>query len=86
VTGSSWGNGRAIALALASEGAPIVCSDLTSEIRAGGYEKDLTPTHDLIVQTHGKGKAIFQRADASSEDDIKGLVDLAVKTYGRLDM
>ncbi|OAP54925.1 hypothetical protein AYL99_10625 [Fonsecaea erecta] len=86
VTGSSSGNGRAIALALASEGASIVCSDLTTEIRAGGFEKDLTPTHDLIIQTHGQGRAIFHRADASSEDDVRLLVDVAVKTYGRLDI
>ncbi|KIX03937.1 uncharacterized protein Z518_07490 [Rhinocladiella mackenziei CBS 650.93] len=84
VTGSSSGNGRAIALALASEGAYLVCSDLSPELRAGGYEKSQVPTHELIVQQ--KGKAIFQKADASSVDDVKGLVGLAVQTYGRLDI
>ena len=35
VTGSSSGNGRAIALALAAEGATVVCSDLRREAREG---------------------------------------------------
>lgn len=33
VTGSSSGNGRAIALALAAEGAAVVCSDIRREAR-----------------------------------------------------
>jgi NAD(P)-dependent dehydrogenase (short-subunit alcohol dehydrogenase family) len=84
VTGSSSGNGRAIAFALASEGAYLVCSDLTPEVRSGGYEKSSVPTHEAIVQN--KGKAIFTKADVSSEEDVKSLIALAVKTYGRLDM
>jgi NAD(P)-dependent dehydrogenase (short-subunit alcohol dehydrogenase family) len=84
VTGSSSGNGRAIALALASEGAYLVCSDLNEQVRAGGYEKSQDPTHKVIEQQNGK--AIFQKADASSEEDIKSLVDVAVRNYGRLDM
>lgn len=84
VTGSSSGNGRAIALALASEGAYLVCSDLTPEVRAGGYEKTLVPTHELISQQ--KGKAVFQKADTSSEEDVKALIAYAVQTYGRVDM
>ncbi|KAE8137301.1 hypothetical protein BDV38DRAFT_293060 [Aspergillus pseudotamarii] len=83
VTGSSSGNGRAIALA--SEGASVVCSDLTPEVRSGGYEQVQTPTHEEIQQTL-KGKAIFQKADVSSEDDVKALVQLAAERYGRLDI
>ena len=41
VTGSSSGNGRAIALALAAEGAAVVCSDIRREAREGGYETDI---------------------------------------------
>lgn len=83
VTGSSSGNGRAIALALAAEGASVVCSDLDPTVKVGGYEKDPTPTHELIAKT---GKAVFLKADASSEEAIKELVAVAVKEYGRLDM
>jgi NAD(P)-dependent dehydrogenase (short-subunit alcohol dehydrogenase family) len=37
VTGSSSGNGRAIALALAAEGASLLCSDLKPDAVTGGY-------------------------------------------------
>ena len=33
-----------------------------------------------------KGRAVFQRTDVSSEDDIKALIARAVKEYGRLDI
>lgn len=39
VTGSSSGNGRAIALALAAEGATVLCSDLNPEAVVGGYRE-----------------------------------------------
>jgi NAD(P)-dependent dehydrogenase (short-subunit alcohol dehydrogenase family) len=85
VTGSSSGNGRAIALRLAADGATVVCSDLQPEARSGGYEEDSDVyTHDLIVK-HG-GRAIFVKADASSTADMTNLVDTAVAEYGRLDV
>ncbi|KAJ5464328.1 uncharacterized protein N7458_000014 [Penicillium daleae] len=83
VTGSSSGLGRAIAMALASEGASVVCSDITPDLRAGGYEKDNVSTHEVIART---GKAIFKKADASAAEDIEALVKAAVTTYGRLDI
>ena len=64
VTGSSSGNGRAIALALAAESAAVVCSDIRREAREGGYEGDiLTPTDDVIRA--GGGKAEYVEADAA---------------------
>lgn len=83
VTGSSSGVGRAIALALASEGATIICSDLTPDLRLGGYETVTEPTHKLIAKT---GRAIFKKTDVSSPQDVETLVASAVAEYGRLDM
>ncbi|KIM95840.1 hypothetical protein OIDMADRAFT_59622 [Oidiodendron maius Zn] len=83
VTGSSSGVGRAIALALASEGACIVCSDVTPTLRAGGYETDIAPTHEVIAR---RGKAMFKYADVSSAEDVEALVEAAVAEYGRLDI
>lgn len=83
VTGSSSGVGRAIALALASEGAHVVCSDLRPDLRPGGYETETAPTHEVISR---QGKSIFKKADASSPQDVEGLVAAAVEEWGRLDM
>lgn len=83
VTGASSGNGRAIALALASQGARLVCSDLDPAVKSGGYEKSQTPTHELIAQN---GQAVFKKADVSAGADVRSLVELAVETYGRVDM
>jgi len=85
VTGSSSGNGRAIALALAAEGAAVVCSDLRREAREGGYEGDiLTPTDD-VIRANG-GKAEYVEADAASYAAVENLVDSAVSSFGRLDV
>ena len=49
VTASSSGNGRAIALALSSEGATVVCADLSKNARKEGYEEDIEiDTADVI--------------------------------------
>ncbi|SDE22128.1 SDR family NAD(P)-dependent oxidoreductase [Paraburkholderia lycopersici] len=85
VTGSSSGNGRAIAIALAREGAHIVCSDLKKSALSGGYEKDIEiDTDDVIAQAGGK--ATFVAADASRAADVQSVIDHAVRTFGRLDI
>jgi len=85
VTGSSSGNGRAIALALAAEGAAVVCSDIRREAREGGYEGDiLTPTDD-VVRANG-GKAEYVEADAASYPAVENLVSSAATSFGRLDV
>ncbi|MBM3944252.1 MAG: SDR family oxidoreductase [SAR202 cluster bacterium] len=75
VTGAGSGIGRATALSMAREGARVVASDISGQ---GGRE-----TVDLIVRAGGR--AIFVKADASNEDDVRRLVSETVTTYGRLD-
>jgi NAD(P)-dependent dehydrogenase (short-subunit alcohol dehydrogenase family) len=85
VTGSSSGNGRAIALALAAEGAVLVCSDVRREAREGGYETDIrTPTDD-VIRANG-GRAEYVEADAASYSAVEALVASAVTSFGRLDV
>ncbi|MCU1631037.1 MAG: putative short chain dehydrogenase [Pseudonocardia sp.] len=85
VTGSSSGNGRAIAIALAAEGASVVCSDIRREAREGGYEGDiLTPTDDVIRANGGKAEHV--EADAGSYSAVENLVAAAVNSFGRLDV
>lgn len=78
VTGSSSGMGRAIALALAREGAHIVCSDLKPEAAQHGFEEDKEiPTH--VVITNNGGKSAFQKCDMGKTEEIWSLVEFAVK-------
>lgn len=85
VTGSSSGNGRAIAIALAAEGASVICSDIRREAREGGYEGDIgTPTDDVIRANGGKSE--YVEADAASYSAVQNLVDAAVSSFGRLDV
>lgn len=76
VTGGASGMGRAIAVALAAEGASVVVADVNAD---GGRE-----TVDL-VETAG-GQAQFLATDVSSSDDVRALVDLAVTSCGGLDL
>jgi NAD(P)-dependent dehydrogenase (short-subunit alcohol dehydrogenase family) len=78
VTGASSGNGRAIALCLAEEGASVLCTDLVPEPRGGGYEGDTAlPTHQLIQQ-QGR-KAEFVAADVGNLDQVKRMVEKTIE-------
>lgn len=81
VTGSSSGNGRAIALRLAEAGMAIMCADLRPEARADGYEDDKdVPTHTLI---HNRGgRAAFARCDVSQYSQFVDLIETARTELG----
>jgi NAD(P)-dependent dehydrogenase (short-subunit alcohol dehydrogenase family) len=67
VTGAASGNGRAIALAFAKEGASVVIADLRQDPREGG-----APTHGLIGP-----KAVYVRCDVTSVADLEAAVAAA---------
>ena len=75
VTGGSSGIGRASALAFGREDAKVVVSARRDQ---EGRETS------ALIKTEG-GDAVFVRGDVTVEADVKGLVDRAVETYGRLD-
>jgi NAD(P)-dependent dehydrogenase (short-subunit alcohol dehydrogenase family) len=78
VTGASSGMGRGIALALAREGAHVVCSDLVPDARSDGFEEDKDiPTHTVI--NNNGGKALYQKCDMSKTAEIFALISFAVK-------
>ncbi len=76
ITGAASGIGRASAIRFAGEGAAVVIADLNSE----GGEAAVRDCKE-----HG-GRAVFQKTDVASEPEVKGLVDRAVKEFGRLDV
>jgi NAD(P)-dependent dehydrogenase (short-subunit alcohol dehydrogenase family) len=76
VTGAGQACGRAIAEDFGGRGASVVVNDINAD---GGQE-----TVRRIEATGGT--ATFIQADVSVESEVAGLVDTAVRTYGRLDV
>jgi NAD(P)-dependent dehydrogenase (short-subunit alcohol dehydrogenase family) len=85
VTGSSSGNGRAIALALSAAGATVVCADLGKKARKEGYEPDLDIDTDDVIRHQG-GKALYVKADVRYALEVESLVTGTVAEFGRLDI
>ncbi|MBA4053287.1 MAG: short-chain dehydrogenase [Marivirga sp.] len=73
VTGSTTGIGKAIALACVAEGARVVIH---------GLEKELG---EDVIAIIGRDKSALHIEDITHEDVSQKLVDLAIKTFGRLD-
>jgi 3-oxoacyl-[acyl-carrier protein] reductase len=76
VTGAGQGIGRAIALAMAREGAALVIGDL-NEANASAVKKE--------IEGLG-GKAAALHADISNEESVQAMVDATLKEYGRVDI
>jgi 3-oxoacyl-[acyl-carrier protein] reductase len=77
VTGASKGIGAAIAKSLAAEGASVVVNYASSKAGA-----------DTVVAaiTKDGGKAVAVGGDVSKAAEAKGIIDAAIKNYGRLDI
>src|SRR5579862_5574143 len=76
ITGSASGIGRATAMRFAGEGASIVIADLNKE----GGEAAVRDCKE------NGGNAVFQLTDVTSEENIKGAVERAMKEFGRVDI
>ena len=76
VTGAGSGIGRAIALALAREGARICVADID--------ERSGQDTAGEIARA--AGSAEFIRTDVSRPEDARAMVDRTAATFGRLDI
>ena len=76
VTGGGTGIGRATAVAMAKAGASLVIGNRDAKL---GEE---------VVRTieQAGGRAVFQVTDVSKPNDVKALVERAVKEFGRLDL
>jgi 3-oxoacyl-[acyl-carrier protein] reductase len=77
VTGASKGIGAEIARRLAAEGASVVVNYASSKAGADKVVADIT----------GKGgKAVAVKGDVSRAAEARGIIDAAIKSYGRLDV
>lgn len=77
VTGGSRGLGRAICLELARGGANVMLCYAGNEAAA----------NETVAACESLGaKAVAIRCDVSKEDEVKALMDAALKTFGRIDI
>lgn len=75
VTGAASGIGRASAMLFATEGASVIAADKAAAV------------NDTVANiTKAGGKALALEMDAGSSADVRKLIDLALKTNGRLDV
>jgi NAD(P)-dependent dehydrogenase (short-subunit alcohol dehydrogenase family) len=78
ITGSSRGIGRAIAEAMADQGARVVISS-----RKPGPCEEVA---EGINKKHGAGTAIAIPANISSKEDLQAMVDETNKSFGKIDI
>lgn len=79
VTGGSSGNGRAISLGFAEEGANVVVADIREEPRGDGQ-----PTHEQIIEETDV-EATFVECDVSDVEQIENAVETA-EEFGGIDV
>src|SRR6202046_4879814 len=77
VTGASKGIGAGIAKALAAEGASVVVNYASSKNGADTVVKEIADPG---------GKALAVGGDVSKAAEAQGIIDAAIKNYGRLDI
>lgn len=77
VTGASKGIGAAIAKSLATEGASVVVNYASSKTGADAVVAEIVAAG---------GKAVAVGGDVSKAGEAKGIIDAAIKNYGRLDV
>ena len=76
VTGGAQGIGYGCAELLAREGAKVVIGDVNAQTGAAAAEK---------IRAAG-GQVYFHQFDVLAEEQCAGLIDVAVREYGRLDV
>lgn len=76
--GEGIGNGRATSIMLADEGCHVICVD---------REKSWADkTCEMANSKPGRGNAVAVQGDVTSAKDCEAIVQLAIKSFGRLDI
>ncbi|MER7947116.1 3-oxoacyl-ACP reductase [Streptomyces sp. NPDC096079] len=87
VTGAGRGLGRAEALELARLGAAVVVNDYGQPGRDGSGAASAAPAEEVAAEiVAAGGRAVAHLGDVSDFETARGLVDLAVAEFGKLDV
>jgi NAD(P)-dependent dehydrogenase (short-subunit alcohol dehydrogenase family) len=85
VTGAGRGIGRAVAVALAEQGANVVACDLGVAVDGSGT--DQSPAAETVAECKKHGvKAIAQFGNVASFSDAEAAVKACVDNFGRIDI
>jgi len=85
VTGAGRGIGKAVAVALAEEGANVVVCDIGGAVDGSGTDR--TPADEVVEEcTKFGAKALAQYGDVSSFTDAEAAVKACVDNFGRIDI
>ena len=88
ITGAAKGQGKAIALAFAKEGADIIAFDLGKKIEYPAYNNGSSKDLDALqaeIEALGR-KCVTYAGDVRIEADCKAAVEKGVKELGRIDI
>ncbi|MEU6084986.1 3-oxoacyl-ACP reductase [Streptomyces sp. NPDC047108] len=87
VTGAGRGLGRAEALELARLGARVVVNDFGQPGRDGSGDASSGPAEQVVEEIRALGgQAVAHTGDVADFDQARGLIELALGTYGSLDV
>ncbi|KAI1647034.1 NAD(P)-binding protein [Daldinia loculata] len=75
--GDGLGNGRAISILLAEDGASVVCTD----VHPSWAERT-----SAMIEAEGKGESISCQGDVTKPIDCQNIVDAALSKFGRIDI
>ena len=88
ITGASKGQGRAVALALAEDGANIIAFDLGEKIPYPAYNRssndDLQKLKDDVIAKGGK--ILIYAGDVRKAEDVKEAVERGIREFGTIDI
>ena len=88
ITGAAKGQGRAVALAFAKEGANIIAFDLGEKIPYPAYNRssneDLEKLREEVEKE--KAKILIYAGDVRKAEDVKEAVERGVKEFGGIDI
>jgi (+)-trans-carveol dehydrogenase len=88
ITGGARGQGRSHAVIMAESGANVVVCDLLEDVPSIPYhlsrEEDMDETVRLVKEVGGE--IVWRKADVRSSEDMAAVADLAMETFGRIDI